>query len=161
MQVQGTSSSPPTPTHQLRSITHVCKCKEHHHPHPPPPISCVASHMCASARNIIIPTPPTHQLLSMQGTSSSPPPHPPHQLQVQVQGPSSSPPHPNHPRTPCVAYCANVRADTRGFRPGGKNKVEKTRIFTARKSLVLVISSPLAADFRDHRVVNDMFFWDR
>ena len=60
--MQGTSSSPPTPTHQLRSITHVCKWKEHHHPHPPPPISCVASHMCACARNLIIPTAPTHQL---------------------------------------------------------------------------------------------------
>ena len=53
-----TSSSPPTPTHQFPSITHVCKCKEHHHPQPTPPISCVASHMCASARNIIIPTHP-------------------------------------------------------------------------------------------------------
>ena len=40
---------PPTPD-QLRSIQHVCKCKERYHP-PPPQTSCVASNMCASARN--------------------------------------------------------------------------------------------------------------
>ena len=71
------------PPHQLRSISHVCKCKESSHPHPTPsvaqhtceqvqgklsstphPISCVASHMCASARKVIIHTPP-HQLRSI------------------------------------------------------------------------------------------------
>ena len=68
---------PPTPD-QLRSIQHVCKCKERYHPPPHPPLTscvasnmcakqgmlssptcCVASNMCASARNVIIP-PPTH-----------------------------------------------------------------------------------------------------
>ena len=40
---------PPPPTRdQLRSIQHVCKCKECYHPPPHPPLtSCVASNMCA------------------------------------------------------------------------------------------------------------------
>ena len=41
-------------TQQLRSISHVCTCKERHHP------KGVASHMCAHARNVITPTPPPH-----------------------------------------------------------------------------------------------------
>ena len=38
LQVQGTSSAQPhpTPPHDLRSIDHVCKCKESHHPQPAP-----------------------------------------------------------------------------------------------------------------------------
>ena len=40
--------SQPTPD-QLRSIQHVCKCKECYHPPHPPQTSCVASSMCASA----------------------------------------------------------------------------------------------------------------
>ena len=54
----------PTPPHDLRSIDHVCKSDERHHPHPTPPPPrekrpvCVASNMCASARYVIIPTPP-------------------------------------------------------------------------------------------------------
>ena len=85
--VQGMLSSPPPPTpdqlrsiqhvcktrnviipDQLRSIQHVCKCKECYHPPPHPPLtSCVASNMCASARNVIIPPPPTpDQLRSIQ-----------------------------------------------------------------------------------------------
>ena len=62
------SSPPPTPD-QLRSIQHVCKCKECYHPPPHPPLtSCVASNMCASARNVIIPPPPPtpDQLRSIQ-----------------------------------------------------------------------------------------------
>ena len=56
--------NPPHPTpppQQLRSMSHVCKCKERHHPQPTPPhhpSSCVACHMCASAKNVIIPNPP-------------------------------------------------------------------------------------------------------
>ena len=48
---------------QLRSTSHVCKCKERHHPQPTPPhhpSSCVACHMCATAKNVIIPNPPHH-----------------------------------------------------------------------------------------------------
>ena len=52
--VQRTSSFPPTPHHQWRSIWHVCNFKARHQP-PPHTISCVASHMCASSRNVIIP----------------------------------------------------------------------------------------------------------
>ena len=69
---------PPTPD-QLRSIQHVCKCKECYHPPPHPPLtSCVASNMCASARNVIIPD----QLRSIQHVCRCkecyhPPPHPP------------------------------------------------------------------------------------
>ena len=38
---------PPTPD-QLHNIQHVCKCKECYHPPPHPPLtSCVASNMCA------------------------------------------------------------------------------------------------------------------
>ena len=54
----------PNPTRNIlwRSIKHVCKCKERHHPHPTPPQQetsyGVASSMCVSARNVIIPTPP-------------------------------------------------------------------------------------------------------
>ena len=56
---------PPTPD-QLRSIQHVCKCKEcYHPPSHPPQTSCVASNMCASARNVIIPpTPRCHKMRS-------------------------------------------------------------------------------------------------
>ena len=39
-------------------IQHVCKRKECYHPPPTHPISCVASNMCASARNVIIPPTP-------------------------------------------------------------------------------------------------------
>ena len=52
---------PTPPPQQLRSMSHVCKCKERHHPQPTPPhhpSSCVACHMCASAKNVIIPNPP-------------------------------------------------------------------------------------------------------
>ena len=37
-----------------------CDCKECHRPQPTPPCSCVACHMCASAKNVIIPNPPHH-----------------------------------------------------------------------------------------------------
>ena len=50
---------------QLRSIQHVCKCKECYHPPHPKMTSCVASNMCASARNVIIP-PQDDQLRSIQ-----------------------------------------------------------------------------------------------
>ena len=49
----------PPPPNMLRSIQHVCKCKERYHPPPPHPTCCVASNMCASARNVIIPPHPT------------------------------------------------------------------------------------------------------
>ena len=61
VQVQRTSSSPTHPTpppQQLRSMSHVCKCKERHHPQPTPPHhpgSCVACHMGASTKNVITP----------------------------------------------------------------------------------------------------------
>ena len=77
VQVEGMLSSPPPTPDQLRSIQHVCKRKEcHHPPHTRDqlrsiqhvckckgmlslsPTSCVASNMCASARNVIIPPPP-------------------------------------------------------------------------------------------------------
>ena len=48
--------TPPTPPHQLRRASHVCKSREGHHP--PHPISCVGRHMCARVRKVIIhPTP--------------------------------------------------------------------------------------------------------
>ena len=90
---------------QLRSIQDVCKCKgmlssptscvasnmcasakECYHPPHPPLTSCVASHMCASARNVIIPPPPTpDQLRSIQHVCKRkecyhPPPPTPDQL---------------------------------------------------------------------------------
>ena len=61
VQVQGSLSSPPPQPSILRSIQHVCKCKERYHPPHPNPASCVASNICASARNVIIsPTPTQH-----------------------------------------------------------------------------------------------------
>ena len=69
------------PPHQLCSISHVRKCEECYHPSP---ISCVASHMCASARNATIPTPPHQlQLGSISKCASARNviiPTPPHQL---------------------------------------------------------------------------------
>ena len=50
--VQGTLSSSPSTPNQLRSMQHVCQCKERYHP---PLTSCVASSMCTSARNVVIP----------------------------------------------------------------------------------------------------------
>ena len=58
---------PPTPTSILRSIQHVCKCKERSHPPHPNPASCVASNMCASARNVNIPPTPTQKLTYAHG----------------------------------------------------------------------------------------------
>ena len=62
-EVQGTSSSP---KHDLRSIDHVCKCKERHHPDPnPPPTPWLAWH---------------RPCVQVQGTLTSPAtPHPPKQ----------------------------------------------------------------------------------
>ena len=108
-------SSPPPPTpDQLRSIQHVCKCKECYHPPPHPPLtSCVASNMCASARNVITPPPPTpDQLRSIQHVCKCkecyhPPPHPPVTSCVASNMCASArnviipPPHP--PLTSCVA----------------------------------------------------------
>ena len=64
-----TPPHPTPPPHQLRSMSHVCKCKwtSSSPPHPTPPhhpISCVACHMCASAneRHHPHPTPPHHPI---------------------------------------------------------------------------------------------------
>ena len=105
---------------QLRSIQHVCKCKECYHPRPvawhptcvqvqgmlSSPTSCVASNMCASARNVIIPD----QLRSIQHVCRCKecyhpiPPHPPtptvaqHQTCVHVQRMLTSHPTPPQPQ---------------------------------------------------------------
>ena len=48
---------PTTPAQQLRSMSHVCKCKVRQYPQPTPPCSCVACHMCASAKKVLSPPP--------------------------------------------------------------------------------------------------------
>ena len=105
----------PTPpqSHDLRSTDHVCKCKERYHPHPTPPQPhpipwcCVAPTMCASSRNVIIPTPPHPNPMpcvaptmcaSARNVIIPTPPHPmmlrsTDHACVQVQGTLSSPPH--------------------------------------------------------------------
>ena len=86
---------PPAPDH-LRSIQHVCKCKERYHLyHPPPPqTTCVASNMCAGARNVIIPPPTPDHLRSIQ-----------HVCKCKERY------HPPPPQTTCVAsnMCASAR----------------------------------------------------
>ena len=109
---------PPTPD-QLRSIQHVCKCKECYHPPHPPQTSCVASNMCASASNVIIPPhpPQTSCVASYMCASASNviiPPHPPQTSCVASNMCASArnviiPPHPS--QTSCVAsnMCASAR----------------------------------------------------
>ena len=105
--IETTSLSPTHPTpppQQLRSMSHVCKCKERHHPQPTPPhhpSSCVACHMCASAKNVIIPNPPTpppQQLRSMSHVYKC----------KERHHPQPTPPH--HPSS-CVAchMCASAK----------------------------------------------------
>ena len=45
----------PTPPHDLRSIDHVCKCKERHHPTPPQPHAWRTAQTCAPTRAVFDP----------------------------------------------------------------------------------------------------------
>ena len=77
-----------------------CRCKERYHPLHPNPASCVASNMCASARNVIITPPPQTSCVAFNMCASSrnviiphrPRPVAQHSTCVQVQGTLSSPP---------------------------------------------------------------------
>ena len=101
----------PTPreTSRVRRIKHVCKSEERHHPHPTPPREkhpvCVASNMCASARYVIIPTPPhptpreTSRVRSIKHVCKSEERHHPH----------PTPPREKHPVCVASNMCASAR----------------------------------------------------